>query len=70
MTKIIKEKIKCCKCGYESEQLIVCSINYDIGLEEDNNILSSKKQKCPNCGYEAHNISASKKYRFRFWKNN
>ena len=57
MTQIEKEMIKCAKCGEESEQFIVYSVNYLLGLKEENDKLMHHKQKCPKCGYEAFDIS-------------
>ena len=57
MTNVRKEKVKCVKCGAESEQLIVCSVNFSLGEEEENKKLMEYKQKCPNCSYEARDIS-------------
>ena len=57
MTKIGKRKVTCIKCGKESEQLIVFSVNFSLGSREDNEKLLHHKQKCPNCWYEAVDIS-------------
>ncbi len=57
MTKVGKEKVKCIKCGAESEQLIVYSVNFSLGTKEHNEALMKNQQKCPNCGYEAMDIS-------------
>lgn len=57
MTKVVEKKVKCAKCGEESEQLIVYSVNQLLGSKEDNEKLMKKKQKCPKCGYEAEDIS-------------
>ena len=57
MTKVSKQKVKCCKCGFESEQLIVYSVNFSLGTKEDNKKLINHKQKCPKCNYEAFDIS-------------
>lgn len=56
MTKVIKNIVKCSKCGKESEQLIICSVNYLLGTKEDNHKLINHKQKCPYCNYEAVDI--------------
>jgi len=56
MTKVITKKIKCANCGTESEQMIVYSINYSLGNQEDNARLREHKQVCPNCNYTAPNI--------------
>ena len=63
MSKILKHKEKCIKCGTESEQLRVYSINYNLGKKEDNDKLKNHLQKCPNCGHESPLISKE-------WKNN
>lgn len=57
MTKVGKKKVKCVKCGTESEQLIVYSVNFSLGTKEQNEALMKNQQKCPNCGYEAMDIS-------------
>ena len=57
MTKVVQKMVKCCKCGTESEQLIVYSVNFALGTREDNEKLMRHTQKCPKCGYEAANIS-------------
>ena len=56
MTKVVNKKIKCAKCGTESDQMIVYSINYSLGKAEDNSELREHKQVCPNCNYTAKNI--------------
>lgn len=60
MTKVSKRLIKCIKCGEESEQLFVFSVNYLLGSKESNDRLMDHKQKCPNCGYEYVDISKEK----------
>lgn len=57
MTKVSKTIKKCVKCGEESEQLAVFSINFNLGSREDNERLMNRKEKCPHCGYEAPDIS-------------
>ncbi len=57
MTKAVKKKVKCIKCGTESDQLVVFSVNYNLGPKEANNRLMKHIQKCPKCGYEAIDIS-------------
>ncbi len=57
MTKIGKKIVKCAKCGEESEQLLVFSVNFALGSKEDNEKLVKHMQKCPKCGYEATDIS-------------
>ncbi len=59
MTKVGKKKVKCIKCGAESEQLIVYSVNFLLGAKEENEKLMEHLQKCPNCGYEAADISVN-----------
>lgn len=61
MTKTVQEIVKCCKCGTESKQLIIYSINFNLGSNEDNEKLIKHMQKCPNCGYEAIDISKENK---------
>ena len=61
MTKIKKEIITCAKCGKDSEQMKVYSVNYIFGNKEFNDSLVNHKQKCPYCGYEAKNISIKPK---------
>ena len=62
MTDITKKTVKCAKCGKESQQLTVYSVNYLLGTKEDNDELLHHKQKCPFCGYEAINIEDNEKY--------
>lgn len=57
MTKVAKVNVTCAKCGKESEQLLVYSINFNLGSKEDNEKLKTRKQKCPHCGYESIDIS-------------
>ena len=57
MTKVAKKLVKCAKCGAESEQLFVYSVNFSLGTKDDNEKLMKYKQKCPKCGYEAADIS-------------
>ena len=61
MTKVSKIKVKCSKCGEESEQLFVFSVNFSLGSKESNEKLIKHMQKCPKCGYEAPNISIKDK---------
>ena len=61
MTRVAKKMVKCIKCGTESEQLIVYSINFNLGSKEDNERLMRHTQKCPKCGYEAVDISQENK---------
>ena len=57
MTKVKSIKVKCIKCGKESDQLAIYSVNFLLGEKEDNIKLMKHKQKCPHCGYEAIDIS-------------
>ena len=58
MSDISRETVKCAKCGKESQQLVVYSVNYSLGDKETNDKLVSHKQKCPYCGYEAISIDS------------
>ena len=57
MTKIGKKKVKCARCGVESEQIIVYSVNFSLGSKSENEKLVQHKQLCPNCNYTAVDIS-------------
>lgn len=57
MTKVTKQAVKCIKCGKESSQLLIHSVNFSLGKKEDNEKLMKHLQKCPFCGYEAPLIS-------------
>lgn len=57
MTKVLNNPVKCAKGGYESDQLIVCSVNFSLGIKEDNENLMNHMQKYPICGYESKDIS-------------
>lgn len=57
MTDISREVVKCAKCGKESQQLIVYSINYWLETKESADALLHHKQKCPYCDYEAVHIN-------------
>jgi len=57
MTKVVKKLIKCVKCGFESEQMIIYSVNFNLGNKGDNQKLIAHKQKCPKCNYTAIDIS-------------
>lgn len=57
MTKVVKVKVKCIKCGETSDQIIVQSVNFNLGKKEDNEKLLNHQQVCPNCGYTAFDIS-------------
>jgi len=50
---------KCVKCGFESEQKFVYSVNFSLGKREDNEKLINHMQVCPNCNYKAPRISFS-----------
>ena len=56
MTKVSQKIVRCAKCGKESEQLIVYSVNFLLGDSATNEGLMNHKQKCPYCGYEAYSI--------------
>ena len=34
MTKVGKQLVKCAKCGKESEQLIIYSVNFSLGKKK------------------------------------
>lgn len=57
MTKVAKIKVKCAKCGVESEQLVVHSVNFMLGTNEDNKRLMKHEQVCPKCSYTNFDIS-------------
>lgn len=57
MSDISREVVKCAKCGKESPQMIVYSVNYSLGDKESNDKLIEHKQKCPYCEYETIDIS-------------
>ena len=57
MTKVLKKMVKCAKCGKESEQLIVYSVNFNLGKREDNEALIRHQQVCPHCNYSYFDIS-------------
>ena len=57
MTKVKTIMTTCAKCGKESEQLFVYSVNFMLGTQESNEKLKKHKQVCPHCGYEATLIS-------------
>lgn len=59
MTKIAKKIVKCAKCGAESEQMIVYSVNFSLGEKADNEKLMQLQQTCPNCNYIAPDISVN-----------
>ena len=56
MTKVVLRKIVCKKCGKESDQADVCSVNFLLGSKKDNKKLLKAKQTCPHCGYSAKHI--------------
>ena len=58
MNGISRETVKCAKCAKESQQLVIYSVNYSLGDNENNDKLVSHKQKCPYCGYEAISIDS------------
>ena len=57
MTKVVNRIVKCAKCGTESNQLIVCSVNFRLGSREDNESLIKHQQVCPKCNYSNFDIS-------------
>ena len=57
MTKVLKKNVKCANCGVESEQMVVHSVNFNLGSEEDNKKLMEHQMVCPNCDYAAVDIS-------------
>jgi len=57
MTKVGLRMVKCAKCGKESKQEIVYSINFMLGDKVSNEELLRNKQICPNCNYIADDIS-------------
>lgn len=57
MTKIARKKLKCAKCGAESEQLIVYSVNFILGDQKSNEKLMRHQQVCPKCNYTNWDIS-------------
>ena len=60
MTKASKRIVKCIKCGAESEQLIIHSVNFTLGSAEDNEDLIKHQQVCPKCNYTNFDISILK----------
>ncbi len=60
MTRVLKKIVKCIKCGKESEQLMIYSVNFNLGKKEDNEKLVNHQQVCPHCNYTAPMISANK----------
>lgn len=57
MTKVGKKNVRCAKCGAESKQLIVYSINFMLGTKESNEKLMKHQQVCPKCNYTNFDIS-------------
>lgn len=57
MTKVGHIKIKCAKCGFESQQVLVYSVNFMLGKKEDNETLMKHQQVCPKCNYTNFDIS-------------
>lgn len=57
MTKVAKIPVKCAKCGTESYQLIVQSVNFMLGPKEDNERLMKHQRVCPKCNYTNFYIS-------------
>lgn len=58
MSDISREIVKCAKCGKESPQIVVYSVNYYLEGKENGDKLLHHKQKCPYCNYEAISIDA------------
>ena len=58
MSDISREIVKCAKCGKESPQIVVYSVNYYLEGKENGDKLLKHKQKCPYCNYEAISIDA------------
>lgn len=58
MSDISREIVKCAKCGEESPQIVVYSVNYYLEGKENGDKLLHHKQKCPYCNYEAISIDA------------
>lgn len=56
MSDISREIVKCAKCGKESPQIVVYSVNYYLEGKENGDKLLHRKQKCPYCNYEAISI--------------
>ncbi len=65
MSDISSELVKCAKCGKESQQVIVNSINYLFKTKKDEDKLLHHKQKCPYCNYEAIDISKNNSHRLK-----
>lgn len=57
MTKVTNNLVKCAKCGEESKQLTVYSVNFRLGTKEDNERLMNHQQVCPKCNYTNYDIS-------------
>lgn len=57
MTKVIQKMVKCAKCGNESEQLIVYSVNFMLETQEGGENLMKHQQVCPKCNYTNIDIS-------------
>jgi ribosomal protein S27AE len=56
MTKVVRKTIQCVKCGKESEQMAIYSVNFALGDKADNENLMKHQQVCPHCGYTAKTI--------------
>ena len=61
MTRVLKKTVKCIKCGQESQQLTVYSVNFSLGKKEDNEKLMRHQQVCPHCNYTAPLINVQPK---------
>lgn len=57
MTKVGTKKVKCAKCGAESEQLMIYSVNFMLGTKTTNERLMRHQQVCPKCNYTNFDIS-------------
>lgn len=57
MTKVSKKVIRCVKCGNESEQLVIYSVNSLLGPKSDDGKLVSHQQVCPKCNYSNFDVS-------------
>ena len=57
MTKVVKNKVRCAKCGVESEQIMIYSVNFSLGEKKDNEKLMQHQQVCPSCNYTASDIT-------------
>ena len=56
MTRIKWKKTQCIECGHVSYQMVVCSVNFLVGTDEENTRQMKHQQQCPECGYTADDI--------------